>query len=52
MSTPLDIALSQAVLDKRKVPCIEISGRKVGPGNPCFIIAEAGVNHNGSLTQP
>ena len=28
---------------------IEISGRKVGPGQPCFIIAEAGVNHNGSL---
>lgn len=27
---------------------IEIAGRKVGPGNPCFIIAEAGVNHNGS----
>ena len=21
----------------------------IGPGNPCFIIAEAGVNHNGSL---
>lgn len=28
---------------------IEISGRLVGPGRPCFIIAEAGVNHNGSL---
>jgi len=28
---------------------IEISGRLVGPGHPCFIIAEAGVNHNGSL---
>lgn len=28
---------------------IEIGGRCVGPGNPCFIIAEAGVNHNGSL---
>ena len=24
------------------------SGRKIGPGNPTFIIAEAGVNHNGS----
>jgi len=22
---------------------------KIGPGSPCFIIAEAGVNHNGSL---
>ena len=27
---------------------IDIAGRKVGPGQPCFIIAEAGVNHNGS----
>lgn len=28
---------------------IEIAGRKVGPGYPCFIIAEAGVNHNGDM---
>jgi N-acetylneuraminate synthase len=28
---------------------IDIGGRKIGPGQPCFIIAEAGVNHNGSL---
>jgi len=28
---------------------IEITGRKIGPGKPVFIIAEAGVNHNGSL---
>ena len=26
---------------------IEIAGRPIGPGHPCFIIAEAGVNHNG-----
>jgi N-acetylneuraminate synthase len=26
---------------------IEISGRQVGPVRPCFIIAEAGVNHDG-----
>ncbi|MFZ4594683.1 MAG: N-acetylneuraminate synthase family protein, partial [Verrucomicrobiaceae bacterium] len=25
------------------------SGRALGPGHPCFIIAEAGVNHNGDL---
>jgi len=24
--------------------------KKIGFGQPCFIIAEAGVNHNGSLT--
>ncbi|MDP9268910.1 MAG: N-acetylneuraminate synthase [Acidobacteriota bacterium] len=27
---------------------IEIAGRQVGPGAPCFVIAEVGVNHNGS----
>lgn len=25
---------------------IEVAGREIGPGQPCFIIAEAGVNHN------
>ena len=28
---------------------IEIAGRRIGPGHPVFIVAEAGVNHNGSL---
>lgn len=28
---------------------IDISGRQVGPEQPCFIIAEAGVNHNGDI---
>src|SRR5689334_15617813 len=26
---------------------IAIAGRAVGPGEPCFVIAEAGINHNG-----
>ena len=26
---------------------LEIATRKVGPGHPCFVIAEAGVNHDG-----
>ena len=30
---------------------IEITGRPVGPGHPCFIIAEAGVNHNSDIDQ-
>ena len=25
------------------------SGKKIGPGEPCYIIAEIGINHNGSL---
>ncbi len=28
---------------------ISIGNKKIGTGEPCFIIAEAGVNHNGSL---
>jgi len=27
----------------------EIAGRRIGAGVPCFVIAEAGVNHNGNL---
>ena len=28
---------------------LEIAGRYIGEGHPCFIIAEAGVNHNGDI---
>ena len=28
---------------------VEVGSRKIGPGYPCFIVAEAGVNHNGSV---
>lgn len=28
---------------------VEIAGRLAGPGAPCLVIAEAGVNHNGRL---
>lgn len=28
---------------------MELNSRQIGPGHPCYIIAEAGVNHNGSL---
>ncbi|MFH1058079.1 MAG: N-acetylneuraminate synthase [Pseudomonadota bacterium] len=28
---------------------LNIAGRLVGPGQPCLVIAEAGVNHNGRL---
>jgi N-acetylneuraminate synthase len=31
------------------VSALNIAGRLVGPGHPCLVIAEAGVNHNGSL---
>lgn len=28
---------------------IVIAGHRIGPGHPCFLIAEAGINHNGDL---
>lgn len=28
---------------------LELASRRIGPGAPCFIIAEAGVNHNGRV---
>lgn len=28
---------------------VEIAGRKIGASHPCFVIAEAGVNHNGNV---
>jgi len=31
------------------VTSLDIAGRRIGPGQPCFIIAEAGVNHNGDV---
>jgi sialic acid synthase SpsE len=29
---------------------ITIGTRKIGPGQPCFVIAEAGINHNGDAS--
>ena len=31
------------------VKSVRFSGRILGPGQPCFVIAEAGVNHNGDI---
>src|SRR5579872_553283 len=31
------------------IQAVPIAGRLIGPGHQCFIIAEAGVNHNGDL---
>lgn len=28
---------------------VRVGGRLIGPGEPCFVIAEAGVNHNGEV---
>ncbi len=28
---------------------IALHDRKIGPGEPCYVIAEIGINHNGDL---
>ena len=28
---------------------VDVDGRRLGPDGPCFVIAEAGVNHNGDM---
>jgi N-acetylneuraminate synthase len=28
---------------------VAIAGRRVGPGQPCYVIAEIGINHNGDI---
>jgi N-acetylneuraminate synthase len=28
---------------------VKIAGRTIGEGNPCYVVAEIGINHNGSL---
>ncbi len=45
-----DLALCRAILeDQAQPPPIRLGKRMVGSGHPCFVIAAAGVNHNGSL---
>ncbi len=44
-------SVQNAVQNFRKIKMkqIKISQKEIGKGDPCFIIAEAGVNHNGNL---
>lgn len=49
VDSPIDLVLADAVVGSRQIPCVEIANKRVGPGHPCFVIAEAGVNHNGNL---
>jgi N-acetylneuraminate synthase/N,N'-diacetyllegionaminate synthase len=37
------------LLEGRRVKPIVAGGRRIGPDEPCFVIAEAGVNHNGEV---
>lgn len=41
--------MSDAELAAGATNQIRIGDRRIGPGHPCFVIAEAGVNHNGQV---
>jgi len=34
---------------REKRPVVRVRGRDIGPGHPVFVVAEIGINHNGSL---
>ena len=38
-------------MSRPEVATVRVGAREVGDGHPCFVIAEAGSNHNGSLEQ-
>ena len=44
-----DLRLADAMLAAREVATVPIGPREIGPRKPCLVVAEAGVNHNGSL---
>jgi N-acetylneuraminate synthase len=49
VDTAVDLAAARATLASLPVPAVEIAGCAIGTGQKCFVIAEAGVNHNGDL---
>ncbi|HEY3523246.1 MAG TPA: N-acetylneuraminate synthase [Candidatus Limnocylindrales bacterium] len=49
VDTSADLEIARAASSGRLVAPIEVGGRSIGPGRPCFVIAEAGINHNGDL---
>ena len=47
VDTAEDLAEAEARLAARQPRPLDLGGRTIGEGHPCFVIAEAGVNHNG-----
>lgn len=44
-----DLAVARAMLRGRGPEAMAIGSRRVGPGEPVYVIAELGVNHDGSV---
>jgi N-acetylneuraminate synthase/N,N'-diacetyllegionaminate synthase len=43
---PSDLAVAEALVAAQPIRVVPVGSRRIGDG-PCFVIAEAGVNHNG-----
>jgi N-acetylneuraminate synthase/N,N'-diacetyllegionaminate synthase len=49
VDTAEDLAIAGALAAARSISAIDVAGRRIGPAEPVFVIAEAGVNHNGDV---
>jgi N,N'-diacetyllegionaminate synthase len=46
---PVDLKIADGFLSARSQDAVSIGDRVIGSGEPCFIIAEIGVNHDGDV---
>ncbi len=37
------------MMSKEHGMSVKIAGQSVGDGNPCYVVAEIGINHNGDM---
>lgn len=51
IDTEDDLRATGALLAGRAVAPMRVGDREIGPGQSCYVIAEAGVNHNGDLAR-
>jgi len=51
IDTEDDLRAAAASLAHRAVAPVSVGQREIGPTRPCYVIAEAGVNHNGDLAR-
>ena len=49
VDTEMDLRQCEAIVGARAAAPFRVGGRAIGPSAPCFLIAEAGVNHNGDV---
>ena len=49
VDTPDDLAIARAASSMIASRVLDLAGHLIGEGHSCFVIAEAGVNHNGEL---